>query len=252
MQPTPPKRSFGRTLNIGLYRLARNWLTAALVIVGLYVAFMYITPVLMRLGLTGPARVLYTLYSPFCHQLAFRSVFLFGEQPFYPREVSGTEMTPFEDYVQVLPEFQGIDVYATDNGQQFANLIFAARAFVGNEDMGYKTTICARDVAIYTALFIGGLIYSIPIVRRRLRPVPIWLYLLLGIAPIGIDGVSQLLSYPIFNLWPVRETSPEFRVVTGALFGFMNAWLAFPYLDASFRETRDILHDKLIRAGVRI
>jgi hypothetical protein len=64
--------------------------------------------------------------------------------------------------------------------------------------------------------------------------------------------MSQLLSYPHFMLWPVRETSPEFRVVTGALFGFMNAWLAFPYLEASFRETRDVLHDKLKRAGIQL
>ncbi len=252
MQPTQRNRPFARALNIGLYRMARNWLQIALSIVGLYVAFMYITPIMMRAGWTGPASVLYSLYSPFCHQLAFRSAFLFGDQPFYPRAVSGTEMTPFEVYADALPEFETIDVYASENPQGFANMLFAARAFIGNEQMGYKTAVCARDVAIYTALFIGGVIYSLPVVRRRIRPVPIWLYLLLGIAPIGMDGMSQLLSYPPFMLWPVRETSPEFRVLTGALFGFMNAWLAFPYLDASFRETRDVLYDKLMRAGIRV
>lgn len=252
MQSSTPKRSFARSLNIGLYRLARNWLAVALTVVGLYVAFMYVAPVLMQVGLTGPARVLYALYSPFCHQLAFRSVFFFGDQPFYPRAISGTEMTPFEVYAEGLPEFANVDVYAMDSPQDFANLLFAARPFVGNAQMGYKATVCARDVAIYTALFIGGLLYSIPTVRHRLRPVPIWLYLFLGILPIGIDGMSQLLSYPPFMLWPVRETSPEFRVITGALFGFMNAWLAFPYLDASFRETRDVLHDKLTRAGIPV
>lgn len=252
MQSPTSKRSFARSLNVGLYRLARNWLGVALAIIGVYVAFMYITPAMMRVGWTGPAQVLYALYSPFCHQLAFRSVFLFGEQPFYPRAVSGTEMTPFEVYADQLPEFENIDLYASESPQDFANLLFAARPFVGNEQMGYKASVCARDVAIYTALFIGGVLYSIPTVRRRLRPVPIWLYLLLGIAPIGIDGMSQLLSYPPFMLWQVRETSPEFRIATGALFGLMNAWLAFPYLDASFRETRDILGDKLTRAGIRL
>lgn len=252
MQPPAPKHPLARSLNVGVYRLAKHWLRVALVIVGIYVAFMYITPVMMKLGWTGAARTIYTLYSPFCHQLAFRSIFLFGEQPFYPRSVSSTELSPFEVYTEGLPEFANIDLYATESPQQFANLLFAARDFVGDETMGYKTSVCARDVAIYTLLFIGMLIYSIPVVRRRLRPVPIWLYLLLGIAPIGIDGVSQLLSYPPFLLWPIRETAPEFRLITGGLFGIMNAWLALPYLEASFRETRDVLYDKLQRAGVQV
>jgi uncharacterized membrane protein len=240
-----PNRAFARRLNIGLYNLSRNWLRVALIIIGIYAALPYVAPMLMKAGLTEPARVIYTLYSPFCHQMAFRSVFLFGEQAFYPREVSGTELTPFEVYAAGVPELEGVDLQGFS-----ANLILGTRAFLGSEQMGYKTAVCARDIAIYSALFVGGLIYSIPSVRRRIRPVPIWLYLLLGIAPIGIDGVSQLLSYPPFSLWPVRETAPEFRVITGALFGFMNAWLAFPYLEASFYETRATLHDKLQRAGL--
>ena len=238
-------RAFARRLNLGLYNFSRNWLQVALVIIGIYAALPYVAPVLMKLGLTEPARVIYTIYSPFCHQMAFRSVFFFGDQAFYPREISGTELTPFEVYAASAHEF------AETNLQDFTpSLIFSSRAFLGNEQMGYKTAICARDIAIYTALFIGGLIYSIPVVRRRIRPVPIWLYLLLGIAPIGIDGVSQLLSYPPFSLWAVRETAPEFRVITGALFGLMNAWLAFPYLEASFYDTHTTLHSKLAKAGL--
>jgi uncharacterized membrane protein len=129
---------------------------------------------------------------------------------------------------------------------------FAAKDFIGSESMGYKTTLCARDVAIYLAMFIGVMVYAIPNVRRRLRPAPIWLYLILGIGPIGIDGVSQLLSYPPFNFWPPRETLPAFRLVTGALFGLMNIWLALPYLDESMRETRLSVEAKLRRAGVPI
>jgi uncharacterized membrane protein len=230
---------------MGLYRLSANWLRVVLLLVGIYATLPYVAPALMRAGIEAPARALYTLYSPFCHQMAFRSLFLFGEQAFYPREISGTELTPFEVYAAAEPTFAGIDL------QMFnLRLIESTRAFLGNDAMGYKTTLCARDVAIYTMLFIGGLLYSIPAIRRKLRPVPIWLYLLLGITPIGIDGMSQLLSYPPFNLWPVRETAPEFRVLTGALFGLMNAWLAFPYLELSFRETHETLQLKLQRAGL--
>jgi uncharacterized membrane protein len=225
--------------------MSRNWLRIALIIVGIYAGLPYVAPMLMQAGWTGPARVLYTMYSPFCHQMAFRSAFLFGEQVFYPREVSGTELTPFEVYASQDPHFAEVDLLEFSS-----RLILSTRDFVGNETMGYKMTLCARDVAIYTFLFIGGVIYSIPNVRRRLRPIPIWLYLLLGIVPIGTDGMSQLLSYPPFNLWAVRETAPEFRVITGALFGLMTAWLAFPYLEASFRETRATIEDKFTRAGL--
>jgi uncharacterized membrane protein len=124
----------------------------------------------------------------------------------------------------------------------------ATREFVGNQQMGYKTALCERDVAIYGAIFIAGLLYSR--VRYRLRPVPIWLYVLLGIAPIGIDGLSQLLGNAPFNLWPPRETLPVFRVLTGALFGLMNVWLAFPHLERSMYETRQQILGKFARAGI--
>jgi len=37
----------------------------------------------------------------------------------------------------------------------------------------------------------------------------------------------------------VRETLPAYRALTGALFGAMNIWLAFPYLQISMRETME-------------
>ncbi|MCL4250465.1 MAG: DUF2085 domain-containing protein [Anaerolineae bacterium] len=239
--------STGRKLNMWLLKFSRHWLRGALIIIGLYAGLPYAAPVMMKVGLTAPARVLYTLYSPMCHQMAFRSMFIFGDQLFYPRAAAGTEMTPFEAYAAHLEEFASVNLQGFDVG-----LIFAARDFVGNEQMGYKMTLCARDTAIYTFLFLGGLIYSIPYVRRRIRPVPIWLYIFLGLGPIGIDGVSQLLSYPPFSLWPVRETAPFFRVTTGAIFGLMNAWLAFPYLEQSFQETRRALEAKFARAGIAV
>jgi hypothetical protein len=73
---------------------------------------------------------------------------------------------------------------------------------------------------------------------------------LFGIAPIGIDGFSQLLGNAPFNLWPPREALPIFRVVTGTLFGLANVWLGFPYLEMSMKETRDQILAKFARAGI--
>jgi len=77
------------------------------------------------------------------------------------------------------------------------------------------------------------------------------LYVFLGLGPIGLDGFSQLLGYPPFNLWPPRETLPVFRVLTGAIFGLMSAWLAFPYLELSMQDARRDIEAKLWRAGVK-
>ncbi len=244
---TDDKRSFAIRANIFVLRLARNWLRVAVVVLSIYVALPFAAPTLMQIGATGPAQVLYTLYSPFCHQFGFRSFFLYGEQPVYPRATVPGDWTPYEDYVGDLEAFDGVDLTGFD-----LDLITAARSFVGNEQMGYKMTLCERDIFIYAALLAGAIVYSIPYVRRRLRPVPLWLYVILGLGPIGLDGFSQLLSYPPFELWPVRETLPVFRVVTGALFGIMTAWLGFPYLDQSFQQTRRIVAGKLRQRGIEI
>jgi uncharacterized membrane protein len=246
----------GVRLNRWVLSFSRHWLRVALTVLGIYVTLPFVAPTLMKLGLEEHGRALYFLYGPFCHQFAFRSVFLYGEQPFYPRYNTGSPYIPFETYAQNLPEFtpdrqinimgnvQAIgDIYAFSPAYQLAS-----RDFVGNEQMGYKVTICERDISIYLAMFIGGIGYGF--VRKKLRPCPFWLYVILGIAPIGIDGFSQLFGYPPFNLWASRETLPLFRIVTGALFGLMNVWLGFPYFEESMKETQRELEEKFRRLGI--
>ena len=96
------------------------------------------------------------------------------------------------------------------------------------------------------------MIYSIPPIRRRLRPIPLWIYVIAGLGPIGLDGFSQLLSYYPFALWAVRETAPFFRVATGAVFGLMTAWLIFPYLERSFWDTKRELINNLYEQGIEV
>lgn len=241
-------KRFALRANIFVLRLARNWLRIALTVLSIYVMLPIAAPTLMRLGIEGPARVIYTIYTPFCHQLPFRSLFLYGEQVAYPRfNVPNTSLRPFEDFAADLPEFAGLDIYAFN-----VDILNAGRRFYGNEQMGYKMTLCARDIFIYGALLAVGLVYAIPAVRRRLRPVPLWLYVFLGLGPIGIDGFSQLLSYPPFEWWPVRETGPSFRVLTGAVFGAMTGWLGFPYLEDSFKQTQYVIEAKLRRANIDV
>lgn len=224
--------------------VSKHWLRLVIGFFGLYAGLPFLAPTLMHVGASGPASVLYTVYSPMCHQYAFRSWFLFGEQAAYPRADAGVGgLAGYEGFAVQDAHFGDIpDIYTWT-----PELQFASRTFIGNPQMGYKVALCERDVAIYGALFLFSIGFAL--VRNRLRPVPLLLYLLLGLGPIGLDGFSQLLSAPPFNLWPIRESTPLFRTITGALFGLMNGWLALPYLEESMRETRQEITDKLCGIG---
>lgn len=223
---------WGERLNRGLHYVVRHWLAALSLVVLLYAGMPFVAPTLMKAGASGAARVIYTLYSPFCHQLAFRSWFLFGDQPAYPRQLAGTELQSFGAATGI------------DEGD-----FLGARAFLGNEQIGYKVALCERDIAIYGGILVAGLIFGL--LRDRVRPLPLKFWFLLGIVPIGLDGFSQLISQ--LDLLPVaaRESTPLLRTLTGALFGMMNVWMAYPHLEATMRETEQTVAAKLAVADQR-
>jgi uncharacterized membrane protein len=231
---------------------SRHWVAVLSVVVSLYAGIPFAAPVAMHNGWTGLANAIYTVYSPVCHQFSFRSWFLFGEQTVYPRaraDVPG--VLSFEEAASREPFFQGINVNTLD-----ANLSLAAKAFRGSERMGWKVAFCQRDVAIYVAIAVFGVVFAV--LRRlglKVPYLPFWAYLIIAVAPMGMDGFSQLFANPPFNgfglgLYPIRESTPFLRALTGGLFGMGNAWLAYPYIEDSMRETREMLETKLIRAGV--
>lgn len=189
----------------------------------LYLFFAFLAPVLMKIGVQTPAKIIYKAYSPLCHQLAFRTFFLFGEQPYYPRELAGV------DDVITYGEATGLNEYDLDT----------ARDFLGNEEMGYKLALCERDIAIYGAIFLFGVIFAIT--GKKIKPLPWYLWILIGLGPIGLDGFSQLLSqtgWGLFSWLPLRESTPFLRILTGGFFGMATAWFGFPYLEESVQENR--------------
>lgn len=228
-------RDFVITADRAILGMARNWLLYLNLFVFVYVGLPFLAPVLMQANLPGPARAIYSIYGGLCHQLGYRSWFLFGEQVAYPRDV--------------FQQFSGID---PNDPQQFN----AARSFTGNERMGYKVAYCERDTAIYGAILLGGMLFALPFVGRRLKPLNWLAYALVGVGPIALDGFSQLFSqFPyntiaIFAWLPYRESSPVLRALTGALFGFANVWLAYPYLQQSMADVRHELETKFQRAGI--
>lgn len=210
--------------------IARHWLALANLLLFLYVGVSFAAPILMKVGIRAPAGWIYKAYSIVCHQLGFRSWYLFGEQPAYPRQAAGLPVASFS-------QATGLD----------ENDLRAARAFVGNERTGYKVALCQRDVAIYGSMLLGGLLYGI--LRRRLRPLPIWLWLIFGVGPIALDGGSQILgAFPFFTTL-ARESTPVLRTVTGAMFGLANVWMAFPMVQESMDEVAAAVIPKLAAAN---
>jgi uncharacterized membrane protein len=187
----------------------------------------------MNAGFPQLARPIYTVYGAVCHQLAFRSWFLFGEQPVYPRAEAGVEG------LQTFQQATGI----TEVGPQS---LLDARNFIGNEQVGYKVAFCQRDVAIYGSMLVFGLLFALT--NKRLRPLHWALWLLIGLAPIALDGFSQLFSQiPAFDFITFRESTPLLRTLTGFLFGFTTAWFGFPFLEESMTETRVAVATKKVR-----
>ncbi len=243
------------SVDLIIYRVARHWVAVFSVIVGIYVGLPILAPVLMAAGLDGPGRAIYTIYSPFCHQMASRTFFLFGEQAAYPRELAGSSLTPIEAYMDSIPEFAN----ASASPDEWAGFVLPARRFLGNATMGYKMALCERDIAIYGFVFIGSVAYGILRRRVKIPPMPIWLFFLVGLGPIALDGFSQLLSQyavaipglsALNSLLPLRESTPFIRTLTGALFGFSLVWLTYPRIEPGMEETAHDLEAKLTKAGV--
>ena len=213
-------QTWGIRMNRGVKFFSRHWLAAFSLVVLVYAGLPFMAPTLMKVGATGPARVIYTLYSPFCHQFAFRSFFLFGPQVAYPRELAGTDLVSYG-------EATGLD-----EGD-----VIAARRYLGDETVGYKTALCERDIGIYVGIFIAGLVYGVIRNRRSVKPLPLKYWFLLGIVPIALDGGTQLISQLGVFPFPARESTPFLRTATGLLFGAMNIWMAYPHVDQAMKET---------------
>ena len=201
-RPAPlPRSAFADGVDRLINGIARHWLAIFNTAWALYFLLPLTAPLFMQVGLVTPARVIYGLYSFTCHQLPDHSYFLFGSNP-----------------VPLMPDLEA-------NGMGEGLDLLQRRQFIGNPELGYKTAICQRDLAIYGAVLAAGLLYAL--VRRRMRQLPLWLFLIFLI-PIGVDGLTQLVG--------LRESNWELRTLTGALFGAAAVWFAYPYVDDAMQE----------------
>lgn len=91
---------------------------------------------------------------------------------------------------------------------------------------GHQLGLCARNLSIYSSMFIGSLIFALS--KKRMPGIPWWIWVLM-IIPIAWDGLTQMFG--------LRESTWMLRVITGSLFGFGNVWFALPLMQKSLTET---------------
>lgn len=214
----------------------RHWLLIINLAAGVFVTLPWLAPLFMEAGQEKVARAIYVVYSTQCHQLPQRSFFLFGEKPMYS-----------------LGEIQA--------AWQDTNDPNVLRKFVGNPEMGWKVAWSDRMVSMYTSVFFAGLAFAL--VRKRLRPLPIWAFGLL-ILPLAVDGATHLVSdlagfgngFRDANSWlvglavnqlPDWFTTGEglgsfnswMRLLTGALFGVGAVGLGYPHFESIWRPSTE-------------
>ncbi len=214
--PSPRMRRFIFLVDRFSLFLARHWLTLVVLILAVIAGAPLLAPILAHYGFTTPAQWIYLIYGFTCHQLAYRSFFLFGAQPAYT--------------VDQLQAALGTTSPASD--------IFFWRDVRGNAELGYKMAWCERDAAIYFAMLAAFVFFGV--IRRYVKPLDARLYLLFVI-PMAIDGLWQLATSPVTLLpfLPIHESSAALRLLTGGLFGLGTVWLIFPYIEEAMRETYD-------------
>ncbi len=205
---------------------SRGW-KIFLVLYGLWVWLPWLAPVLMHAGLDPAARIIYFVYSFFCHQLPERSFFLFGQKAMVS-----------------LAEIQAA-------GQNTLQPLLL-RKFIGNSGMGWKVAWSDRMVSFYSTIWLFALVWW-PF-RRKIKPLPVWGLILLWL-PIAIDGGTHWISdlagieqgFRENNLWLAALThhalpasfymgnalgsfNSWMRLLTGPVAGLGMVWFALPHI----------------------
>jgi len=91
--------------------------------------------------------------------------------------------------------------------------------------LGHQLGLCARNLAIYSSMFLGGLVFVLG--KKRLPGIPWWVWVLMML-PMALDGTTQMFGW--------RESTWALRVITGTLFGLGSVWFALPLLQKHLRE----------------
>ena len=212
--------------------LVRNWFLVFISLYGLWIWTPFLAPPFMRLGWEGPGKMIYFIYSFFCHQLPQRSYFFFGPQVSYP--LVDIQKAWMDTYNPLL-----------------------LRKFIGSAEMGWKVAWSDRMISFYGGIWLFALVWY-PF-RRRIKNLP-WWGLILFLLPMALDGGTHFISELVsgfgqgfrdnnqwLTVWTGNAFSPAFyagdmlgsfnswlRWITGVLAGLGLVWFGFPYIAEAF------------------
>ncbi len=224
--------------------ITRYWFLVANMLTITILAVAILAPTFMAEGMISAGHRTYKLLAPHNHQLPQRSYFLFSA-------AGGVQTYSKEQLI-----FFGAD---PDN----------LEAFLGSPELGYKTALNHRMMAIFIAILGGGLVWGF----TGQRPC-ITFYLLVILAiPMLADGLSHMISdngdtdFRQTNEWAVALTGGAFpaafyqgttlgtlnwwlRTLTGTLFGLGLVWWLYSYLSAQFKPVRAKIEPRLRKAKI--
>ncbi len=205
------------------------------VVYGTWIWLPFLAPVFMHLGWAGAGRVIYFIYSFFCHQLPERSFFFFGPKKMY-----------------ALPEIQAAWQNTIDP--------MILRKFIGNPAMGWKVAWSDRMISFYSSVWLFAVAWW-PF-RHNVKPLSWWGFALL-LLPMVLDGGTHALSdfagigqgFRDTNLWLAALTNHSLptsfyagdalgsfnswmRLLTGLLAGVAIGWFVFPYMVQSQAQSQ--------------
>ena len=224
--------------------LSNHWLGMANLLAGVILGLGFLAPALMSLGLDQEAQTVYRFLASQNHQLPQRSYYLFGE-------VSGLQSYSLEQVLAAGADPQRLE------------------AFIGSAELGFKMALNHRMVAIFIAIFFGGLVWGF---RGRQPQIDAVLFLLF-LLPLLIDGFSHAISeqtgagFRETNAWARLLTGNLFpssfyrgttlgtlnwflRTLTGLIFGLGLVWFLYGYLARRFAAVRRQLEPKLKKIGM--
>lgn len=229
--------------------LLRRWLVIFIMIFGVLNILPFLAPVAMKLNLKPLGDVIYTMYAPLCHQMAQRSLFLFGDQLMYAPDQFPLELTA--------------DL-TTD--------MFLLRQFNGNELLGWKVAWSDRMVYMYGTTWLAAAMFAV-LTRYRHRHIKriSWWLLILLLLPMVVDGLTHMQSdftggirggYRYTNEWLIQligESLPRrfyegdafgsfnswMRLISGIGFGLGIIWFTFPALEQEMHTNYRLIDEKV-------
>lgn len=202
-----------------------------MIVYGAWIFTPFLAPLFMRLGWEGAAKVIYSIYSFFCHQLPERSYFFFGPKLSYS-----------------LSEIQAV-------WENTSNPLILRR-FIGTPEMGWKVAWSDRMISFYGGLWLSALLWY-PLRNRIKNLHPLWMGIFL--IPITVDGLTHMVSdfagvglgFRDANLWLANLTNFAFshsfytgdalgsfnswvRIITGLIAGLGIVWFVFPFINQAY------------------